>query len=410
MAAPKQLALAVLLVLAGAVLWLRFAPGAGETLAGWGIDNALVRAIAPASEPTETRRAEGGDRGRGGNRGPQAAVIARPVTEATINDRLSAVGTGRSRASVVVKPYSSGRLTEIRVQSGQTVEAGAVIAVLDAEGESIAVDRAAIAVQDAQAAVDRVSALRRSNTASAVQVTEAELALANARLVQREAELALERRSVIAPIAGIVGIVPVELGNTVTAESTIATVDDRSTILVDFWVPERFATVIAVGDRLTATAIARPAEVLEGTVGAVDSRIDEASRTLQVRAEIPNPDDTLRPGQSFQVAMRFAGDTYPSVDPLSVQWGSDGAFVWVVRNGNAERMPVRIIQRNTETVLVDAQLNEGERVVTEGIHTVRQGQPVMVADAPPDPAPEPIPSADAGSDAVARPRAAASEL
>ena len=65
----------------------------------------------------------------------------------------------------------------------------------------------------------------------------------------------------------------------------------------------------------------------------------------------------LRAGMSFQVAMRFAGDTYPSVDPLSVQWGADGAFVWAIKDGKAKRTPVRIIQRNTESVLVEADLH-----------------------------------------------------
>ncbi len=406
-AASKQIVVALVIVALAALAWLRFVPGAADTLAGWGIDNSFVASIAPTPET-----GPGGEGGRGagardgGRRGQQMPVVARPVGEATINDRLSAIGTGRSAASVAVKPYASGRLTEIAISSGQMIAAGDVIAQLDAETEEIAADRARIAVKDAEASLERITALRRSNTASGVQLTEAELALSNAKLTLRDAELTLSRRSVISPIAGVIGIVPVELGNTVTGDTTIATVDDRSSILVDFWVPERFASTIAVGAPLTATSVARPNEVFEGQVGAVDSRVDEASRTLQVRAKIPNPDDTLRPGQSFQVSMRFPGDTYPSVDPLAVQWGTDGAFVWVVRDGKAERMPVRIIQRNTETVLVEAALNEGEQVVTEGIHTIRQGAPVMIAGEA-APAAQAIPAAD--NDA-ARPKTAASEL
>ena len=82
---------------------------------------------------------------------------------------------------------------------------------------------------------------------------------------------------------------------------------------------------------------------------------------------------------SFQVTMKFPGDTYPSVDPLAIQWGTDGAFVWAVRDGKAERVPVRIIQRNTESVLVSAELAESDSVVTEGVHVVRDGAELLIA-------------------------------
>jgi multidrug efflux pump subunit AcrA (membrane-fusion protein) len=83
---------------------------------------------------------------------------------------------------------------------------------------------------------------------------------------------------------------------------------------------------------------------------------------------------------SFQVTMRFPGDTYPSIDPLAVQWGTDGAFVWTVRDGIAERTPVRIVQRSSDSVLVVADgLEEGMHVVTEGVHNVREGREVRIA-------------------------------
>jgi RND family efflux transporter MFP subunit len=212
-----------------------------------------------------------------------------------------------------------------------------------------------------------------------VQLKEAELAVENARLAVRDAALALNRRTITAPIAGIVGILPVEAGNYVTSQTTIATIDDRSRIIVDIWVPERFTGLISVGAPLSASSVARPGRVFEGQVSAVDNRLDEQSRTLRIQARIDNDDDALRAGMSFQVAMQFPGDTYPSVDPLAIQWGGDGAFVWALDNGKAKRVPVRIIQRNTDSVLVQAALTSGDKVVTEGIHTVREGAELLIA-------------------------------
>ncbi|TIX10428.1 MAG: efflux RND transporter periplasmic adaptor subunit, partial [Mesorhizobium sp.] len=218
-----------------------------------------------------------------------------------------------------------------------------------------------------------------SNAATPVAVADAEVALANAKLALRDAELALQRRSIVAPIAGTVGILPISAGNYVTSQSAIATLDDRSSILVDFLVPERFAAAVKVGAQLSATPIANPSQAYTGTVSAIDNHIDEASRTLLVKATIANPADSLRAGMSFQISMKFPGDSYPAVSPLAILWGSDGAYVWAVADGKAKRVPVRIIQRNTETVLIDAPIVSGDMVVTEGTQSVSEGGEVRIA-------------------------------
>lgn len=366
----KQLLVSVVVVAAAAALWIGFVPGAGETLARLGVG---LDTTAGAKAGNQPRAAAGGRRDN------LPVVVAEPVTKATINDHLYAIGTGRAVNSVTVTPFAAGRLTEIVAGSGKTVAVGDVIARLDAEAEQIALDRSRIALTDARAKLDRMSALRSSNTVTAVQLSDAEIAVRNAELALRDAELALRRRSIAAPIAGVVGIIPVSAGSYVTAQTEIATIDDRSQILVDYWVPERFAGMVKVGDPLEAISVARPGERFEGIVSATDNRIDAASRTLHVQAAIRNADDALRAGMSFRVSMRFSGDTYPAVDPLAIQWGADGAFVWAVADGSARRTPVRIIQRNTDSVLVEAALTPGTMVVTEGVHLVRDGARIELA-------------------------------
>ena len=393
MAVWKQFVVALVVIVAAAFAWVRFDPGADAMLANWGMD--WARAAVPAQETTSSQNQ--GDRPR--NQTRSAMVIAAPVVEAVINDRLSAIGTGQANASVSVKPYSAGRITEILVEPGTAVEKGDVLAKLESETEQFAVDRARIALEDASARSGRLKSLRSSNAATDVQVTDAELLENTARLALREAELTLERRDIVAPISGVVGILPVEAGNYVTADTQVAIIDDRSSIVVDFWVPERYAAAIVVGAPVSTTSIARPNEVLEGTVKAVDSRLDEASRTLLVEARLANLEDTLRPGMSFRVSMQFPGDRYPSVDPLAIQWGTDGAFVWVVDGGTARRVPVRIIQRNTENVLVAGDLSVGDNVVTEGIHLVREGAELLVGSRGGPAAREQAVSADAAEGA-----------
>lgn len=362
---------------------VRFFPGSSEILARWGMDWVPFATVARA--PDQPAGQGNGQR----QRGAQQAVVAATVTEETINDRLSAIGTGRAKQTVAVTPYAAGRMTEMLVTSGATVKAGDLIARLDDETEKIAVDRARFALDDAIAKQERMQQLRTSNTATSVQVNEAALAVDNARLALRDAELALARRSIPAPISGVVGILPVAAGNYVSTSTEIARIDDRSSILVDFWVPERYAGMVDVGMPLAAASVARPGEVHEGKISALDNRIDDQSRTLQVQALLENPNDRLRAGMSFQVTMEFPGDVYPAVDPLAVQWGSGGAYVWLVKDGKAVRTDVKIIQRNTDTVLVQAAISPGDIVVTEGVHAVRNGAPVTIArtDAPRQTAP-----------------------
>ncbi|TIQ19682.1 MAG: efflux RND transporter periplasmic adaptor subunit [Mesorhizobium sp.] len=373
MAAWKQIVFSLVILVAAAAAWVRFFPGATDVLARWGIDWADA-----ATSPTATGAVDkAGQAGNGAGR--LATVVALPAAAAVINDRLQAIGTGRANASVTVNPYSSGRLVEFLVESGAHVENGQVIATLDSDTEVIALDRAKVALQDAQAKLDRVKSLRASNAATAVAVADAEVVLANARLALRDAELALQRRSIVAPIAGVVGILPISAGNYVTSQSAVATLDDRSSILVEFWVPERFAAAVKIGAQLSATPIANPNKAYSGTVSAIDNRIDEASRTLLVKAKIANPADSLRAGMSFQITMKFPGDSYPAVSPLAIQWGSDGAYIWTIMDGKAKRVAVRIIQRNTETVLVDAPIVSGDMVVTEGTQSVSEGGEVAIA-------------------------------
>ncbi|MEO9341182.1 efflux RND transporter periplasmic adaptor subunit [Mesorhizobium sp. SB112] len=371
MAAWKQIVFSLVILVVAFAALVFFVPSSKDTLARLGVPGFTATAQTDGEQQQAARAAS------------RTPVVTSDVSIATINDSLSAIGTGKAEKSVIVNPYVSGRLTEISVQPGESIEQGDLLGKLDSETEEISLDRAKLALADATAKLERTRALRTSNTASGVQLADAEIVLSNTQLALRDAELTLQRRNIVSPISGIVGILPVEAGNYVTSQTAIATIEDRSLIVVDFWVPERFVGMMRVGAPLTASPISNPGEVFEGTVSAVDNRLDDQSRTLRVQARIPNTGDRLRAGMSFQVSMKFPGDKYPSVDPLAIQWSTDGAFVWMIRDGKAKRMPVRIVQRNTESVLLAGELSNGDQVVTEGIHAVREGAEMLIANREP---------------------------
>ncbi len=361
MKSVKQIALCLLIVLAAVGGW-------------YGYKN---RAEAP-QEPSQGA-ASGAGTSRSGA-GKATLVVVEPAGEETINNRLTAIGSARALQTVSITPYSSGYLNKLLVKAGDAVKTGDPIAELDNDSEIIAVNKAKVALQDAENALQRIARLRATNTATAVQEIEAQLALSNTKLALQDAQLALDRRTVRAPIPGVIGILPVNAGNYVTAETAIARIDDRSKVLIDIWVPERFAPQIKVGQPVQAESTAFAGVQYDGRISAVDNTLDEASRTLHIRAEVENEQDRLRAGMSFSVTILFPGDHYPSVNPLAIQWGADGSYVWRVEEGVAKKVAARIVQRNSTNILVDGAINAGDMIVTQGVQTVRDNAPVRLLD------------------------------
>jgi RND family efflux transporter MFP subunit len=308
-------------------------------------------------------------------------VVAAPPGEGRTSDRVVAIGTGQPLRSVAIAPEVSGRLVEVAVAAGTPVAAGELIARIESEAEAIAVSRADLVLADARDRLERVTRLSRTGAASDIQIREAELAERQAALALRQAAFALEQRAVRAPIGGWIGFLNAEVGRQVTPATEMTRIDDRSAILVEFRVPERFVGQIAPGDTVDARPLARPDLALTGTVAALDNRVDEASRTLRIQARIANDDDLLRAGMAFEIGLSLTGEAFPSVDPLAIQWGAEGAFVWVVREGRAQRLPVRIVQRSARDVLVMAEFLPGDAVVSEGVQALRPGAEVSVRGA-----------------------------
>jgi RND family efflux transporter MFP subunit len=309
-------------------------------------------------------------------------VVTAAVTTGKINDKLSAIGEGAAAQSVTVMAPANGTLTELLVDPGQVIEAGATIGKLDSDAEGIAFERATIAQQDADASLKRTQELAKANSATTVQLNAAQLAATNAALETRNAALALERRTITSPIGGTVGLFQVSAGNTVSAQSIVTTIEDTSHIIVSFWAPERYTSMITSGMPVTASAVALPGEQITGEVSAIDNRIDPASRTLKVQARIENANGKLRPGMSFSVSMSFPGEEFPTVDPLSVQWSSNGAYLWKYAEGKVQRVGLSIIQRNSDGVLVKGDLTPGDQVVVQGVQQLSDGATVRLLDEP----------------------------
>jgi len=367
----RQYVLSVVLLAGTLAFWIAYVPSALPALDRIGVLDVLGIA-APGAD------AEGDGGGFDGG-GPATVVVAK-VAPGKIRDRVIAIGDGKALRTVTVRAKVTGQIVELGIADGEAVEAGEMLVRLDDEAERIARERARIVLEDARDEALRVQRLENTGAVTEVRRREADLALRTAELELRQAEFDLAERSVDAPFAGAAGVLDIAVGDRVSSGDTLVTLTDRSSILIDFHVPERVVGRVAPGIPLIARPLGLPDLELAGEVYAVDNIVDSTSRTLRVQGRLDNTGDRLRGGMAFEVELGFPGEALPQVDPLAVQWSSDGAYVWAVREGRAERIPVTIRQRNADTVLVDADLDPGDQVVTEGVQTLRPGAAVRIVE------------------------------
>ncbi|WP_296765613.1 efflux RND transporter periplasmic adaptor subunit [Sediminimonas sp.] len=370
--ALRQLALIALLLAVAVWGWLNYIPGAAEWMQRTGLPAMLGFEVTAAQAP-----GDGEGRQREARETP---VVLAPVETGVLNDRVTAIGDALARRAVTVRAQATGRIERIAFDAGARVSKGAMIFKLEDEAERIALDQAHIAIDKAQDDLERLTRLESSGTVSELRTAEARRELRSARLQVRQAEFELSQRVVRAPIGGRIGFYEVEVGDRITAQDALTRITDRSGLLVDFRVPERIVGKLRTGMTVRLRPLAQPDRALTGHISTIDTEVDRASRTLRLRAALDNDDDTLRPGMAFEVTLSLPGERLAAVDPLAVQWSDAGAFVWAARDGKAVRVPVAIRQRDSDRVLVEGELREGEQVVIEGVQMLRPGAPLDAAN------------------------------
>jgi RND family efflux transporter MFP subunit len=289
---------------------------------------------------------------------------------------VEAVGTSRALQSVTLYPEVNGEVDAVLFKTGEEVQAGQPLVRLDARDQQLAVELAAVELADAQRLYGRY---KRSEGAGAVTestLDEAKSAVDRARIALARARVNLTYRTITAPFRGHLGMTELDAGARVDPSTAVVSLDDRSKLLVTFTVPELFYGQVVPGQLLEVSTWNNGSERNQGEVIEVDSRVDPQTRSFTVRARVPNPEDRLRPGMSFRVTLQLAGDEYPLIPEVALQWGGDGAYLWAIQDGRAQRVAATIVQRLAGQILVDARLPPGSIVVTEGVQRLREGQRV----------------------------------
>ncbi len=317
--------------------------------------------------------------------GSGTRVLVEPANATPDKVVVRAIGTGEARRSATIYSKSAGEVVAVAFRSQDRVKAGQELLRLDDSHQQIAVRLAKVEVKDATRQLHRLEKLAPSGTASQARLETAQTALETANLRLDQAEQDLDDRVVYAPFDGVVGLTDIERGDRITTSTQITTLDDRSEILVEFDLPEEYAGRLKVGDPVSVRPWTMPDQRFAGTISQLGSRIDVVSRTLRVEATIPNTEDVIRPGTSFEVELTFTGKPYPSVREVAVLWSRDGAYLWraVSKTGKdgkaqdrAEKVFVSIVRRDRGRILVDGPVNADDRIIVEGVQSLRPNQKV----------------------------------
>ena len=313
-------------------------------------------------------------------RGRAVPVVVQAVEQGRNDLVFAGIGTARAVRHVTLFAAVSGEVTKLHTRAGDRLEADAMIIELDSRQARLDVSMAASKLKGRERLLGRADNLRRKNVQSKARVLDAETLVDQARVDLQTARVTLADHTIRAPFAGIVGIANVDVGDRVTPATALVTLDDRTKLTVEFDVPEAYLPRLRAGKTVDVRTPGFSDRVFKGVLSGIDSRVHPTRRTVRVRAEVANDDDLLRPGMSFAIDLKLPGKTFPKIPDLALQFNQQGNYVWLIDGAKAKRVAVKIVRRDSNTVLVDGDLKPGDPIVIEGVQRLRPGRKVAIAD------------------------------
>lgn len=322
----------------------------------------------------------GGPGGPGGGRGGGQAVAVAVVGPREFSDQIRVLGVARGLRSVNITAPASELITRVMFRDGQYVRAGQPLVELQAREEDADIIDARARLAQAERYYERTKTLADRGIAPRVLAEQAEADLEVARAGLQAAQARLGDRVIRAPFSGFLGLTTVTAGTLVGPNTVITTLDDVSTVRVDFPIPERFVGVLRPGTAITARSDAFGQETFGGRIALLDTRVDETTRAVIARAEIPNPGGRIRPGMSMNVSVAQGVRTNLAVPEAAVQYEGENAYVFRIAQGErgatAQRVAVETGAVEGGFVEILSGIDAGDRLVGSGLNRIQPGAPV----------------------------------
>lgn len=343
----------------------------------------MVVAVVVRMTFADDEKAGGPGAGRGGPGGGRGQAVSEAVaTPRQFSDQIRVLGVARGRRSVNITSSTSELITRVMFSDGQRVAAGTPLVQLQAREEDAAIAENRALVARAETQYERYKTLSERGFASSAMVEQYETELESARASLTAAQARAGDRTIRAPFSGVLGLSTVTPGTLVNPGAVITTLDDIDLVRVDFPIPERYLAVLRPGTAISATIDAYGDEVFSGRIALIDTRVNEQTRSITARAEIPNPGARIRPGMAVRVAVQQGVRQTIAVPEAAVQYEGDGAFVYRIANGErgttAQRVVVETGAVEGGFVEILSGLSNGDRVVGSGLNRIQPNAPVRV--------------------------------
>ncbi|MEW6325623.1 MAG: efflux RND transporter periplasmic adaptor subunit, partial [Nitrospirota bacterium] len=310
---------------------------------------------------------------------PAMPVETALVKTGTVREEVGTVGTLQANESVIIRSEIAGRIRQIHFSEGQNVEQGRLLVSIDPAELQAQYEQAAAALELSRLNYERATLLHEEQLISQQAYDELATKLKEAQANLTLAKTRLDKTMIQAPFSGRLGLRQVSPGDYVQPGQAIVNLEDLDPLKVDFRVPELHVKRMHIGGAVQVGVDAFPDENFAGSVYAIDPRIDQATRTLVVRARIPNEKGRLRPGMFARVNAVLAErpDALLVPEQAIVPMGAD-KFVYRVVDGKAALTKVTIGQRRAGEVEIVDGVKPQETVVTAGQTKLFDGAAVMV--------------------------------
>lgn len=320
---------------------------------------------------------------------PPQTVSTTIAAKSDWQPELKAVGTIKAVKGADLSAEAQGLVENIFIESGQDVTEGTVLLQLRSADEV-----ARLQSLEAQARLATLTVERDEKQLKVQAISQATYDADKAALESLQAQIAeqkatLQKKTLIAPFSGKLGIRKVDVGQYVGPETTIVTLQQLDAVYLDFFVPQQNLDQIQVGQKIQLQTDSYKGKTFDGEITAINPKVDEATRNVEVRATFVNPDKLLRPGM-FATAVLSTGtkESHITLPQTAITFNPYGSTVYIVqKEGTDEQGKPKLIAktsfvktgatRGDQIAILDG-IKEGDEIVTAGQHKLRNGSTIVI--------------------------------
>lgn len=310
-------------------------------------------------------------------------VFVKTLAEEPFSSHIEALGTLHASESVTLSATVTETIRAIHFEDGQTVKANDVLVEMTDREQTALLQEARSARDEAERQLRRVQTLVAKNLANQALLDERQQAFEAAEARWMATQSRLEQRLIIAPFDGVVGLRNISRGALVRPGDPITTLDDISVLKLDMSMPAVYLEQIQTGMPISAQASALRNRTFHGVIKSIDTRVDPVTRSVVVRAHVPNPDLTLRPGMLMAVYMSTVETPRLLLPEEALVQEGFRKFVYMI---DPQVTPAKVVKREIKTgdrlagnVVVKSGLQPGDRVVTHGTMHLKDGSEVTIS-------------------------------